>query len=404
MAISTKVSRSDIAGWASKLAQAISKFRATVVRGVLPTLAATYTCSVHAVQTPCPFSVLGQQLPVATTDGVILSRYAQGVRGSSLLPGLSNSQISQIETSITANERRFDLDGDLAFTRNDALLIARHVTGFKQGGLTSGITFSGNAVDKTPDAIEAYISAGCPLREVAAPDQPTHFIGTYDNVEGSSFDLVVTGPRAASVEAVSIAGNSCKQTLDIQANTAKRFVCVTPQASTTAQSSFYIDLQYADTSLTGTLTGTRGPYYTSSANYWQSVNGAMFVNTLGSYVVHSYSDRGPRIALHPRSLSGEYADIAFPQYYGWLRLYGGSGQYECVASSSNNWTYQCPKLPTGVYSFQVLFENKTRYLAGSYHIVSVTAVELPAPPDAPVSLPINPPGSPCDLRVMKACP
>lgn len=111
----------------------------------------------------CPFAVSGAAPPKFAVDGMLLVRYAVGLRGAAMSNKISGtSNFADAETNITSNLRRLDLDDDGVFGPNDALIILRYLSGYSRDAWTSGITFASNAQRKTGVAIEAFMNAGCP--------------------------------------------------------------------------------------------------------------------------------------------------------------------------------------------------------------------------------------------------
>ena len=91
----------------------------------------------------CPLNVTGAAgAPKFAVDGMLLLRYAVGLRGQTMVNKISPSlNLSSVEGVITANLSRLDVDGDGAFTATDALIIARYLSGFRSGALLNGIVF-----------------------------------------------------------------------------------------------------------------------------------------------------------------------------------------------------------------------------------------------------------------------
>lgn len=121
--------------------------------------------SAHAQVANCPFNVSATSpMPSPqrfTADGVILSRYARGVRGSALYSNVSTATAA--EALIAVNEARLDLDGDGAFTATDALIAARYLAGFSSNTWLTGVDFTGTAATRrTATEIESLMEAGCP--------------------------------------------------------------------------------------------------------------------------------------------------------------------------------------------------------------------------------------------------
>jgi hypothetical protein len=126
----------------------------------------------NAVALPmCAFNVSGGAAPRLAVDGVLLARYAVGLRGAPLTDGLvaAPGLPGSIEATITASRASFDVDGDGAFTVTDALAIVRSIAGFPAAGLANGLSFSTTAQRTSGEAIARYIADGCPVPVAGAP-------------------------------------------------------------------------------------------------------------------------------------------------------------------------------------------------------------------------------------------
>ncbi len=112
----------------------------------------------------CPFNVTGASgAPKFSVDGMLLLRYAVGLRGAPLINKVASaSNLSGIEAVISSNLSRLDVDGDGAFNATDALIIARYMSGFTSGAWLNGIVFAPNAQRKTAATIETFMNSGCP--------------------------------------------------------------------------------------------------------------------------------------------------------------------------------------------------------------------------------------------------
>ncbi len=126
----------------------------------------------------CPLTVSGTPQATLTVDGVLLARYARGMRGTALTAGLRQSPAlpSTVEASIDAAKTALDVDDDGAFTLTDALILARSMAGIPSSSWTVGITFSANARRTQFDAIAAYIAAGCGLGNVISREDASRFL------------------------------------------------------------------------------------------------------------------------------------------------------------------------------------------------------------------------------------
>ncbi len=118
----------------------------------------------NAQITNCPLNVsTASGAPKFAVDGMLLLRYAVGLRGAPLINKVASaSNLSGIEATISSNLSRLDIDGDGAFTATDALIIARYMSGFTSSAWLNGIVFAPGAQRKTVAAIEGFLNAGCP--------------------------------------------------------------------------------------------------------------------------------------------------------------------------------------------------------------------------------------------------
>ena len=111
----------------------------------------------------CPFNMTGASgAPKFSVDGMLLLRYAVGLRGAPMINKVSAANLTGVEAVISSNLSRLDVDGDGAFTATDALIIARYLSGFTSSAWLNGIVFAPNAQRKTAATIEAFMNLGCP--------------------------------------------------------------------------------------------------------------------------------------------------------------------------------------------------------------------------------------------------
>ncbi len=132
-----------------------------VVTAVIASSSLLTAASIAA--TSCPTAVSGASAATLTVDGVLLSRFALGVRGGALVAGLRNSPPlpATVEASIDAAKTALDVDDDGAFTATDAVILARSMAGVAPSQLAVGITFAQSAKRTDANAIAQYIASGC---------------------------------------------------------------------------------------------------------------------------------------------------------------------------------------------------------------------------------------------------
>jgi len=145
-----------------------TRFRQALASISLSTLGflATAANPVFAQITACPFNASGGSAPKLLLDGVLLARYAQGMRGTALIANIATTapgvSLASAEATIAANVARLDMDGDGSFGNADALIIARYLGGYSSAAWATGITFATNAQRKNGTDLQAFITAGCP--------------------------------------------------------------------------------------------------------------------------------------------------------------------------------------------------------------------------------------------------
>ncbi len=99
----------------------------------------------------------------ALTDGVLLGRYLDGIRGTALLTGITDQtvDIAALEDRIAAATANIDIDQDgLTTSAEDALLITRYLMGLRNDSLIEGINLNNSLNNTAPaisDAIEAFL-------------------------------------------------------------------------------------------------------------------------------------------------------------------------------------------------------------------------------------------------------
>jgi uncharacterized protein (DUF1800 family) len=126
----------------------------------------------------CPTAVSGAPTATLTVDGVLLTRYALGIRGGALTANLRSAVPlpSTVEATITSARAALDVDDDSAFTSTDALILARMMAGMPVSSWIAGISFSASARRKDADAIAAFVAAGCSLGNVISREDASRFL------------------------------------------------------------------------------------------------------------------------------------------------------------------------------------------------------------------------------------
>ena len=118
----------------------------------------------------CPFNVSGASgVPKYAVDGMLLARYARGIRGAALIANVAPSaSLAGAEAAIAANLARLDVDGDGDFTPSDALIISRYLAGFSREALTTNISLPALAQRRAGTSVESFLTLGCPTPKAAA--------------------------------------------------------------------------------------------------------------------------------------------------------------------------------------------------------------------------------------------
>jgi len=150
-----------------------TRFRQAIISIGLCALGTLATAAnpVFAQATSCPFNVSGASAPKLLIDGVLLARYAQGMRGPALIANIANiglaASLASAEAIIAANVARLDMDGDGSFGNSDAVIIGRYLAGYSQVAWATGITFASNAQRKNGTDLQSFMTAGCPAAVVS---------------------------------------------------------------------------------------------------------------------------------------------------------------------------------------------------------------------------------------------
>jgi uncharacterized protein (DUF1800 family) len=112
--------------------------------------------------------------PTVALDGLLLTRFAVGLRGPALYDNVSketNRFVAEGNTGTTLAQ--LDVDGDGVFTSTDATVLSRYIAGFRDAALTNGLTFSSGASRGNTGAIVAHINGGC-VASAAVADAKRH--------------------------------------------------------------------------------------------------------------------------------------------------------------------------------------------------------------------------------------
>ncbi|HPT57030.1 MAG TPA: DUF1800 family protein [Casimicrobium sp.] len=144
--------------------------------------------AVHAV---CPFNVAGGSAPDALRDGVLLVRYAQGLRGATLVAG-TGANAATVEATIAANTAQLDMNGNGQFDVDDAAIIARNIFKFPSPQWVVPGAAGAYATRTHSEPVKAFVDANCVATTLAGT--------TTDQTQASRFLIQSTfGPSRADI-------------------------------------------------------------------------------------------------------------------------------------------------------------------------------------------------------------
>ena len=125
-------------------------------------LAATSTDAI------CAFNVTGNVAADSMRDGVLLVRYARGLRGAALVAG-TTANSTTVETNISANVDKLDVNGNGVFDIDDAAIIARNVFGFSSNRWLPDGRAGAYATRTLAPQLKTFIDSGCTPPVVSPP-------------------------------------------------------------------------------------------------------------------------------------------------------------------------------------------------------------------------------------------
>lgn len=161
-------------------------------------IACSFTAAATS-QAACPFNIAGTGAisdPAsfdAMRDGVLLVRYAQGLRGAALVNGTGISDFTTVQNNIINNLAALDMNGNGVLDIDDATVIARNVYGFDSSKwLPASAVPQNYATRAYIGPIKAFVDGGCLPPSVSAP--------TSDQLAASRFLIQTTfGPSRADI-------------------------------------------------------------------------------------------------------------------------------------------------------------------------------------------------------------
>ena len=121
--------------------------------------------SAHAL---CPFNVAGNATADSLRDGVLLVRYARGMRGAALVAG-TTANSTTVETNISSNIDKLDINGNGVFDADDAAIIARNVFGFTSANWLPDGKAGAYGTRNTLPLLKSFVDAGCSPLVVSPP-------------------------------------------------------------------------------------------------------------------------------------------------------------------------------------------------------------------------------------------
>ena len=121
--------------------------------------------SAHAA---CPFNVAGNATADSLRDGVLLVRYAMGMRGAALVAG-TNASSTSVEANISSNIDKLDINGNGVFDADDAGIISRNVFGFSSASWLPDGRAGPYATRTRASQLKSFADSGCTPPVVSAP-------------------------------------------------------------------------------------------------------------------------------------------------------------------------------------------------------------------------------------------
>ncbi len=142
----------------------------------------------------CPFNVSGDAAIDSLRDGLLLVRYAQGLRGAALVAG-TTANTPAVENFIVANTAGLDVNGNGVFDIGDAAIIARSVFGFSYQAWMPDGQAGAYATRTSPALVKTFVDAGCTAPVFVSPT-------TTDAADASRFLIQSTfGPSRSDIAA-----------------------------------------------------------------------------------------------------------------------------------------------------------------------------------------------------------
>jgi uncharacterized protein (DUF1800 family) len=181
------------------------------VRRIFATIATAttlFTINVASAQsTNCPFAVAGgaNSAANATRDGLLMLRYARGLRDDALVAG-TGAVAATVQGNIVANTKRLDLNGNGLFDVDDAAVAARLLLSFSSGTwLIPANGGAGKFASRSNAAtLKAYVDAGCTVPTLGAASVDAARFLTQATFGASAPDIVAFNALTGSTHTAKV--------------------------------------------------------------------------------------------------------------------------------------------------------------------------------------------------------
>lgn len=202
-------------------ARSIARAAAALALAVV-TFANITVNSAHAQA--CPFEQGGASI---ANEGVVLTRYALGLRGTPLVANtvFANSNTSIIEASVSCPSCGLDINGNGVFDITDATLMSRKLAGLKGAALTNGL-FLGTGVRNTAAAVQSFLLTGC--------GSSTRVGGPNTNETQIVVDDLVSATPVAGIRVTSVSDALLPQAINLISGSAANAASALVQGGTIA--------------------------------------------------------------------------------------------------------------------------------------------------------------------------
>ncbi len=140
---------------------------------LIPVVAALAFLAADVTHAACDFDVAaGNTVADPMRDGLLLQRYARGLRGAALVAGTS-AIAADVESRIAARAGLLDINGNGVFDTDDAAVITRNLFGFKNDAWLPDGRAGAYATRTNTAKLKAFVDAGCPVVTAATVPPPT---------------------------------------------------------------------------------------------------------------------------------------------------------------------------------------------------------------------------------------